>query len=67
MHSVTYAFEQACSDQMRRHVADLLMYLIAVLNDGDFLNDYLAHLPECGAGTAQAVGMILAALLGYPT
>ena len=42
-------------------------YVAAVLVDGDYLNDFLTHIPECGAGTVQAVGMILAALLGFPS
>jgi hypothetical protein len=55
-----------CQDQLRAHGETLAFYLLAVLDDGDYLNDWLAHLPACSAGAVQGLGMILATLLGYP-
>jgi hypothetical protein len=55
-----------CSDQMRAASEYILLYLSAILEDGDYLNGWLSRVPECGAGALQGLGMILATLLGYP-
>jgi len=57
----------ACSDQLRAAGETLAFYLLAILDDGDYLNDFLVDLPTCAQGAVQGLGMVLAALLGYPT
>jgi hypothetical protein len=39
----------------------LIQYLAAVLDDGDYLNDWLTHLPTVIRPTVQLIGYLLAA------
>jgi hypothetical protein len=43
----------------------LALYLLAVVEDGDYLNDWLTHLPFWAIDTAQAGGWLLSLALGY--
>jgi hypothetical protein len=42
----------------------LLLYLAAVAEDGDFLNDWLTHLPETVQPFVLFAGYVLAMILG---
>ncbi len=56
-----------CSAQLRDYGEMIAFYLLAILDDGDYLNDWLTHIPECGVGAIQGIGMMLAFVLGYAT
>jgi hypothetical protein len=43
----------------------LARYLLVVATDGDYLNDWITHLPEGSIDTVQTVGWLLAVALGY--
>jgi hypothetical protein len=40
-------------------------YIVAVFQDGDFMNDWLTHIPACGQGVLQIAGQFLAMAIGY--
>jgi hypothetical protein len=41
-----------------------LAYLAAVLDDGDYLNDWLTHLPAIVRPVVLALGQLIAAVAG---
>jgi len=43
----------------------LVLYLLAVLTDGDYMNDWLTHLPAYSVGTVETAGWLLSLALGY--
>lgn len=40
-------------------------YIIAVFADGDWANDFLTHLPECGRPLIEIAGHALAIAIGF--
>lgn len=42
----------------------LLYYFIGIIQDGDYLNDWLTHLPTILQPIILAIGHILATMLG---
>lgn len=59
---------EACKAAMRTPEAldAVEQFIIAVFQDGDFLNDWLGHVPECGQPLLEIAGRALALALGYP-
>lgn len=43
----------------------LARYLLVVVTDGDWMNDWLTHLPESTIAATQTAGWLLAIALGY--
>lgn len=53
-----------CMAQMQRFKEAVANYLVHVVWDGDILNDWLTHIPECGRDPLMYVGYLLVGLLG---
>jgi len=43
----------------------LARYLLVVVTDGDYLNDWLTHLPADTIDATQTAGWLLSLALGY--
>ena len=58
---------ETCRSAMRLESTGMaiLNYIESVLMDGDYLNDYLANVPECGQTLIQAAGQIVALAIGF--
>jgi hypothetical protein len=54
----------ACRAQMAEVTDAIGNYLVAILEDGDYLNDWLSHVPECGQTALVGIGQLLALLIG---
>jgi hypothetical protein len=46
-------------------IVDVLYYIIAVCVDGDWMNDWLTHMPVWQADLMQEVGRLLALAIGF--
>jgi hypothetical protein len=46
-------------------IGALILYVVAILEDGDFQNDWLTHLPPWSADAVATAGQALAVALGY--
>lgn len=59
--------DATCKAAMRTtEVLDLVeQYIVVIFQDGDFLNDFLADMPECGRGLIEIAGHALALALGF--
>lgn len=59
--------DQACSAAMRTSASldAIAYYLQLIMEDGDYLNDMLTHVPACGQSLIQVVGYTLALALGF--
>lgn len=58
---------EACKELMRQSSSmdAVANYLVVLFDQGDWLNDYLADVPECGQPLIMAAGQILAYALGF--
>jgi len=56
--------DDLCRAQMQEVTDAIASYLLAVLQDGDYLNDWLTHVPQCGQDSLQLLGQMLAIMIG---
>jgi hypothetical protein len=58
---------ETCRTAMRAQDVQeaLANYLVIVFEDGDYLNDLLTQIPECGAPLVQTIGQMLVIALGF--
>ena len=59
--------DETCKAAMRGSEAldAVANFLVIVFEDGDYLNDFLTHVPECGQPLIQLVGQLLATAIGF--
>jgi hypothetical protein len=53
-----------CQERMRAAADAVANYLLHVLTDGDWLNDWATHVPDCGRDALIDIGLALATLVG---
>jgi hypothetical protein len=55
-----------CQQQMRASgsLDAIANYLVIIFDDGDWLNDYAADIPECGRHLILSAGQLIALAIG---